>query len=272
MNEGNSGEALRSLLQELFPFGSTDSYLERIDTALLADGQLSLLAYRSTINYLVRRLISTAVMLERRALAANAPESVLEQEVRRFINVELNLPRIGFKTEQIVGLLMECLRVRSENLPAAAGTRSRHGQSGLCYICGRTLDFVTAGLTESAELEHIFPREMGGSSKWERNLAYACHKCNQTKQSYIDDSDFHYEEMCLSVEEDSESFDCAFQYVYKVAAWTKANFRCEICGTEASRVGELSLLRRNENDGWHLLNMAAYCPSHALRLRHRRTR
>lgn len=69
MDDFNPGEKLKILLMELIP--NDEGFLDRVDDFAIADGELSSLIYESTINYLVRCLITSAVYLERKLEQGN---------------------------------------------------------------------------------------------------------------------------------------------------------------------------------------------------------
>jgi 5-methylcytosine-specific restriction endonuclease McrA len=128
-----------------------------------------------------------------------------------------------------------------------------HGEL-FCYICGKSLT------NEEAEIEHMWPKAMGGTEK-DHNLKVSCKHCNKYKQDYIDASDFHYEEICIAQEEGENSFSGNFKRLYKIALWAKNNYSCILCGTTAESVGRLKFVRKNSRDSWHFLNIDAYCES-----------
>jgi len=113
----------------------------------------------------------------------------------------------------------------------------------------------------SPEVEHIWPRAMGGQTN-EGNLLLACSECNQDKHDYIDASDFHYEEIALvNWDETSSDFTNELKREYKLALWSKSSFECELCGSKAQDMGRLEFIRKNPNDSWHFLNISIVCPS-----------
>lgn len=271
----NPGESLRKILEELFPsdFSNAQSCINKIDSALLAEGELASLVYRSTINYLLRRLISTAVYIDKKREKEGLPKFGVQNDLRDFINKNLMI-RSKTTVEKIVALLIECLKAKEETCPQSVVKAVKSRGETLCYICGRQLNFATVGEMESAELEHVFPRNLGGSSKTENNLRYACNKCNQGKKSYADDSDYHYEEICLMTDEeiDEESFRASFEHAYKLAIRSKNQYSCHICNEPAVKRGELHFARRNPEDSWHFLNIDTYCAKHLVMVRKRQIR
>lgn len=271
----NPGEKLRKILEELFPsdFSSGQSCVNKIDSALLAEGELASLVYRSTINYLLRRLISTAVYIDKKREKEGLPKFGVQNELRNFINRNLVI-RNKSTVEKIVALLIECIKAKEETTPSSVVKAVKSRGETLCYICGRQLNFATKSQMDSAEMEHVFPRNLGGSSKAEDNLKYGCFKCNQGKKSYADDSDYHYEEICLMTDEelDEESFKKSFEHTYKLAIRSKNQYSCHICNEPAVKRGELHFARRNPEDSWHFLNIDTYCAKHLVMVKKRQNR
>lgn len=113
----------------------------------------------------------------------------------------------------------------------------------------------------SIQIEHIWPKEMGGKDD-DDNLKAACEQCNQSKQSYIDASDFHYEEICLITDKTDNNFETELNWQYRVALWAKNNYECVRCGKPAQYKGTLEFVRSNPNDSWHFLNIDTYCEDH----------
>ena len=262
--EFNPGEQLQLLLKELYPpdSGAKPSFVSRLDDALMTAGDFAELVYNSCINYMVRRLITTAEYLRRRIDKQGLadPDRKLVVELRSFIREETTIP--DRKGEKLLVLLLECLRVRNKEPTSKTKKRIRRvarSEGVRCYICGRELDFDQAG---SAVVEHIWPSAFGGANE-DFNLGVSCSECNNSKASYIDASDFHYEEICLVGSKDDEHFPLELRRDYRVALWAKSHCKCIVCGRPASYLGELELCRRNPNDSWHFINVDAYCGKHA---------
>jgi 5-methylcytosine-specific restriction endonuclease McrA len=267
----NPGEALRDFLCSLFPqdLEERGSCIAKIDSALLADGELSSLVYYSTVNYMMRRILTAAILIARKCERYGFTDQVFESKLRAYIANNLKIPN-AINVDKLTGLIRECLESREKRINATSEKAVKEREENLCFICGGPMDFSTTHELGSATLEHVWPRMMGGSSKPD-NLKYSCYKCNQFKANTIDVSDYHYEEICLATdEEDAKEFERDFSRVYKVAAWAKNGYECQMCKRPASRVGRLELLRRNTSDSWHFLNMEAYCVAHTLMVNKRR--
>jgi 5-methylcytosine-specific restriction endonuclease McrA len=119
-------------------------------------------------------------------------------------------------------------------------------------MCGKSLT------EDEVQIEHKFPKTMGGSNELS-NLKIACEYCNNEKKNYIDASDFHYEHISLSTNDDDESFNLEFKRSYKIALWAKSDYSCVLCGQLTEFIGRLDFVRRNPNDSWHFLNIDAVC-------------
>lgn len=268
----NPGERLKEILQELYPsdFSENKSSINRIDRALDAQGNLASVVYRSTINYMLRRLVTAAVFVRRKCEQTGQSEENVEIEIKRFINRHYDFPNITI-VEKITSLLLVCTRMRRASIGSAVGKVVKDRNENHCYLCGRDLNFIIKNDDDWAELEHVFPKSMGGSSRLPSNIKYACSKCNQSKKSYIDDSDLHYEQICFVTDmEDGENFWGNFSREFKIAIWSRNDFRCQFCNQPASKLGSLHFTRSNPHDSWHFLNIEAYCSSHILMINKQR--
>jgi hypothetical protein len=272
---GSPGQQLRLFLQELFPPDSSDrdTFANRIDRAFYANGELSELLYSSTINYMIRRLINTAEFIKRNCNKNNQSEERFIVKLREYIKEQLKIPK--GKIEQLHTLLRECLKSRNKDVTSMRKRITKKDakkRNEKCYLCGCDLDFDSKNNNEkdnnkdndfAPEVEHIWPRTMGGLSEGE-NIKICCSKCNRNKQDYIDYSDFHYEEISLVSDEGDPHFSTEMKRVYELALWSKSEFKCLICQRPASYVGKLRLKRRNSDDSWHFLNIDSYCENHFL--------
>jgi 5-methylcytosine-specific restriction endonuclease McrA len=263
----NPGHKLQIILKEIFPYldDSKPSFISSLDDALGADGEFGNLVYDSAINYLVRRLISTARFFKRQIESEGLPNSVLVNTLRNFVERQINLP--PNKTELIFTLLFECAKVSgrkpsSEKLKRMKRNAIREGKDLYCHICGIATNLVDENEYNSATLDHIWPNSLGGSSS-DQNLRIVCYNCNKGKANYIEASDFHYEQICLSVGKEDLSFSTEMKRTYEVAIWSKNNFECLKCSKPTEYIGKLQFSRRNTNDSWHFLNIDAYCQNHA---------
>jgi 5-methylcytosine-specific restriction endonuclease McrA len=265
-NSLNPGKQLQELLKELYPFsqGRSSNFIHQIDNALKSEGELSELIYNSTINYMMRRLIFTAEFLRRKCNKNNLGEDRFILDLRNYLKENTRIPTKNL--ERILVLLRECLKARKKEI---APSQKKHihrrakQRDERCYMCGCKLDFERTEKFNSPEIEHNWPRSMGGVSE-EHNLQISCSKCNSKKRNYIDYSDFHYEEICIISDEDDDYFSTKMTREYEIALWAKSNFKCKICGKPASNVGKLKLSRINLDDSWHFLNIDAYCEQHAI--------
>lgn len=269
----NPGEQLQLLLMELHPFdqGKKSSFVSTIDLALRAEGDLEKLVYESMINYMLRRLITSAEYLRR--FYEHRPDREFIVHLRKFLKDETEIPQKHL--EKVFILLIKCLEERKKNPTSKRLRRIRRlaeEKGDLCYICGVNLEFKEPVLpvTEekqisqfnSAEIDHIWPNAMGGVNE-DENLKVSCMRCNKVKLDYINASDFHYEEICLVSQKSDPHFSNELPHDYRVALWAKSEFRCIRCSRPATYVGQLQFARRNPNDSWHFLNIDAYCDQHS---------
>jgi hypothetical protein len=263
-NNINPGEQLREFLKEVFPADvKYDSFISRIDYILQADGELIDLVYNSTINYVLRRLIVTADYFQRKCKKEDKGDEKFITNLRAFLKDDMHFPEkhIG----RIIVLIRECLNKRNAQVAESTKHKIRkraRNNNKACYICGGELEFDRGDSYNSVQVEHKWPKAMGGSSD-NFNLEVACQKCNGKKSDYIDASDFHYEKICLvSSDEKDEHFSTEMNREYELALWAKREFKCSICEKSAADAGKLKFGRKNPNDSWHFLNIEIFCEKH----------
>ena len=259
------GEKLRDLLMNCFPrrFG-TNSFITDIGGAIFAEEEFAEYLYMSSINYLVRRLITTSRFLRQRCDPDRMNTRVFIEEIRAFLKHDTNLPRT--RIERFVALLTDAEEAAIRRLTATQMAKTKRdarkrGETK-CYMCGVELNFDTEGQYDSAEIEHIWPLALGGTND-DDNLTMACHSCNQSKRSFINASDYHYEEICLHTDESDPHFRNELSRDYRVALWARNGFTCATCESPAQSVGRLRFRRRNQRDSWHFFNVDAYCDRHS---------
>lgn len=263
MSPINPGEQLRNVLFQIYPFDENEksSFVYKIDNAFASEGELSRLVYSSTINYMLRRLITTAEYLRR---TSSGDSAIYISKLRRHLHNQTRIP--SNKVELIVTLLIACIEARNKDLSKKRRKklkRDAQEQGVRCYICGRQMTFENDRneTRTSAEIDHVWPKALGGASD-EGNLIVACERCNKIKEDFIDAADFHYEEMCLVTSADMEDFSNDFPWYYRIAVLAKTDYSCVVCGQPAQHFGELQFGRRDPSDSWHFLNIDAYCDKH----------
>lgn len=151
----------------------------------------------------------------------------------------------------------------------------KQGQTS-CYICSQEVDLfqfidsrddslssvrLSGDNSLFSEVEHLWPRSLGGSSEFE-NLKIVCRQCNRQKEDFLDTSDYHYEHLCLITdEEDQDAFqqEKARLRKFEIAILHRNDFCCYNCSQPVTKVGPLRLVRREQRDSWHLLNVEAIC-------------
>ncbi|AFZ60199.1 HNH endonuclease [Anabaena cylindrica FACHB-243] len=278
MDGTNPGQQLRDLLKRIYPLDSENtnssednSFVSRIDNALIAEGNFSNLVYESSINYLLRRLINTAEYLRRKYESDVFPPEKFLFELRRFITENTHIE--VDKVEIILSLLKLCIDAKDKQLKPSRKKRifknAKEKDELCCYICGNALNVERVSITEDKELknreevevEHIWPKTMGGATE-DFNLKLSCSYCNKAKKKYIDATDFHYEQMCLVSDKNDQNFSSEFEKEYRIAISAKSNYSCSVCGKPALTVGPLNFARLNPDDSWHFLNIAVYCDEH----------
>lgn len=259
------GQELKLILERLYPINLNENthFLSKLDNAFIAENSFVQVVYDSSINYMVRRLINTAEFLRRRYNPDTYPPGRYEVEIRRFLKEYTHIPKN--EVERVFILLLECLKARNKKPNDTSRRRllKKAEENNLrCYICGCDLNFTVKELNESAEVEHEWPRALGGSSDTP-NLRISCLRCNKVKSDYIDSTDFHYEKISLISEISDENFLKELKWDYRVALWLKSECKCVVCGRQALSEGQLKLARRELNDSWHFMNIEAYCDLHS---------
>jgi 5-methylcytosine-specific restriction endonuclease McrA len=158
-----------------------------MDGDLMSDGKLLNLFYSSCINYLVRRMITTAEFYRRKY------PSEWKLKLRKFLR---DYTRYKDKhIDALVTLLSRCLSVRGTD-PADVDRRrlKREAQERgyNCHICGEEMDYTDDTMWNHATVDHLWPTALGGLSHFD-NLLLGCKRCNnEHKQDYLDASDYHY--------------------------------------------------------------------------------
>jgi 5-methylcytosine-specific restriction endonuclease McrA len=256
----NPGIELRKFFENLYPINSGDgsqqeSFLDKIDQSLNAEGDLTKLVYDSIIRYLIRRFINTSEFIRRLYQSDSYPEEFYIEKTREFIQSETNIQ--GSDSEKLLAILQLCISEKNKNRRSINKKKFiskfyAEDSEILCYICGKSLTI------DELEIEHKWPKTMGGSYA-EENLKASCKECNKVKESFIDSSDFHYEHISLSLLEEDDYFKSQFKRIYKIALCSRHSYSCSICGQPTELVGRLNFVRKNENDSWHFLNINTIC-------------
>ena len=269
LDSESPGKLLRESLQTIYPLHAENSFLSTIDNAFYADGELVELVYDSSINYLVRRLVTATEYLKRKNAQTQGTEAAFIRMLRSYLRDQTRIPSKHIET--YITLLRECIRERGREPGSGAKNavrREARKRNYKCYVCGRQMLFERNGRDLEdyekdlrIEVEHLWPKAMGGSNKG-FNLAGACVRCNRLLEDFIDASDFHYEEICLVTDKTMDDFSTDFNWGYRIAVLAKTSYKCALCERPAKHFGELQFARKNRADSWHFLNINAYCDAH----------
>lgn len=263
----NPGYKLREILVEIFPKDHSNTFLLRIDHLLNAENSFYDISYYSTLNYLIRRLINTAIYLKKKY---NSPEYNAERfikEIRFNLRNDYNFP--SAKIEAILLLILQCIRENerdlsdgNKNVIKRKAEKANYG----CYICGKPLIYNKHGYDKDnpdlVEVEHLWPKALGGSNE-AFNLEVCCHQCNQNKKNYIDEYDYHFEGISVKSDEHESNFSSEFNQISRVATALKNGPECIICGKLALHQNQLQYKRDKKQDSWHYFNINTYCEKHA---------
>lgn len=259
MEQTNPGQKLRDLLAEIYSYSERGSgFIERIDYDFSADGEIAYYTYMSSLNYLVRRLITLSLYIYNK----NAKNS--SGDYRREIENHLNnYTRLNeTQVRKISRLLVECVdAARRTNYEKKKAIEYARNRGFYCFTCGTALEFEDETSWSYATADHLWPRSMGGHGEFS-NLKAVCRSCNNKyKANYIDASDFHYEEMSFTCS-DYEEYIKERDRHYELAILAKTNYTCAVCEMPAHYVGELKIGRKEPKDSWHFHNLQGYCSRH----------
>lgn len=249
-------QELYKYICSIFPM-TKNSWISSIDDALIENSDLEGTLYNSTIFYLCRRLVQRAKLVTR---DVGSTSGVLD-ESEALVLIRNDCSKfnfVGADHEHLSWLLRECISEAKRAISSGTVKRLlREGEDNdvCCYICGRKLDYENKGTMESAEVEHIWPKSMGGSNAI-NNLAISCHKCNQYKGDLLGSEDFHYEHLCLLEKNDT------FKYEHRISVLLKHGCECSLCGKKVTESGGLSIEKKNQDDVWHYTNMHSICSDH----------
>lgn len=271
MPTSNPGQELQSALERLYPFDPAKT-IEMIDHDFMSDGEISQVARKSAVNYVLRRLITTAEHHRRKFPVDKFGEARYVVEFRKFLR---DFTRYKPKDiEKIVEVISRCLLVSDHNISDGRRNQMKKSvreQNLKCYMCGGDMAATTADLEPESRdktamsnlltADHVWPRSMGGLSE-EINLRAACARCNTERQNTIDAYDAHYEEMSFLAVHYEDYEEKEKRRKFEIAVFAKTNFTCYLCKNPAARIGKLFVGRIEPSDSWHFMNLAAYCSIH----------
>jgi hypothetical protein len=264
----NPGTELRNYLSQLIPkerFSVDEpsgdlNYISRIDWYFKHEEEYHELIYQSSINFLLRRLVKSALYFKKKNKSFGEYQYIDETRNHLVTNTRFDENEI----EKILWLLLVIVDYH-DKVPSASVRNKMFEEAKAanipCYMCGRAIDFDDENSWEFVQLEHIWPKGIGGSNM-PFNLKVACRKCNHYKEELIDSPDFHFEQMSYQSLLEAGTQHQEFKYAHKLAIWGKNNYRCTVCNKPAAEAGPLNFKRKNEQDTWHFLNINAYCDMH----------
>ncbi len=254
------GQKLKSFLKEHYSQGR--SYLTKIDGDFNANGNIETYFYESSINYLVRRLITAAKLMY--GVFKAQGDLRIKSEIRVYL--EYYSPFQGSELQYVSNILVECCRVSEDDFNSTSKKAVDYQAKRYnwnCYSCGCKFNYDKENMPDSPTHDHNWPRMMGGASEQE-NIRLMCFKCNSKyKSDYIDTYDYHFEQISLlhNSYSDWESKEKGFNGVYEFAVLAKSEFCCAGCGQPAYKVGDLKMGPIVSSDSWHFFNLTAYCLS-----------
>ncbi|DAC17229.1 MAG TPA: hypothetical protein D7I06_03565 [Candidatus Poseidoniales archaeon] len=261
------GEQLANMILDIVHSECPEAgFLKNMDKLLLADGDFLEFQKRSILYYTLRRLIHGASYALEKALVQYADSAHAIPIIKDYINNNFSFSLPLEQMNRLHALVYSCVDASHKNLTKAARayTLESFKKSGIttCYMCGVEIDFNSVEASNSASVEHLFPKEYGGDSRQE-NLALSCKDCNKHKDDHMHPSDFHFEKISTKHDKTHKKFaKQLFVSRHVVAMWLKENCECTICGKHASSAGRLEVFQKEPQDSWHFLNIGVQCSDH----------
>lgn len=253
------GQELKALLVDLYP-NEHRGFLAQADSDFKADGELHNIFYDSFINYLVRKLITTTIYLNKKFKVYG--DGKVKGEIRSYL--EYYSPFNGTHLLKAADILYRCLQASEDDFDDRSKKAVKYQADKYnwgCYGCGLPMDLKDETADNYATSDHKWPKGMGGLSEQE-NIRLLCKECNNRyKKDFIEASDYHYEEIALThvKYEDFERKEKQYNRIYEFAVLAKSEFKCIGCGQPAYKVGELKMGRKSLTDSWHYINLGAFC-------------
>lgn len=258
--DGSPGLKIKHHLKWLYKHDQ--HFLAKIDEDFKLEGLLRSSMYESTINYLLRRIVTAAHYIYRTNQVYG--DTRIRSELRKYLK---EYTRFDDETlSKLVAWSLESVNNSKNdfNQSDKKKVRQQIEQYGWgCYICGREMDFSSnAEPYKIATADHWWPRLFGGESEL-HNLRYTCSDCNgKYKKDFLDYSDYHFEEIAMVIESFSEYDKKAKNRSYESAIFAKADYMCAECQQPAYKIGELHIGRIDISDSFHFFNLTAYCHEH----------
>jgi len=250
------GEELKLFLENTYKLKG-DKCFDHMDYDMSADGELKDIVFQSALLYILRRLVITAEYIYR----SNSENELTTQtklkehlkDTTRFSPLQVN---------EIVKHVMGCLKTARDSFSEGDKNQVKRQMTDYnwnCFICGREMG-KSPFLLPSAD--HLWPRSMGGLSI-KSNLRMVCLDCNNNhKKDYIGSVDYHYEQIAMPFVDYEHYQRTNPDKSLEIAIFAKTSYKCDACGQPAYRSGKLTVGRKNIKDGWHYLNLTAYCEAH----------
>ncbi len=253
-DECQPGEELKDYLETIYPLKPSRTF-DEMDNDLRADGELTSIIYESSILYVLRRLVATTEHFYRvsgeNKIATNIALRSYLRNYTRYSDEQVN------KLSKLLLPCMETARDAFSEGDKNTAKQQRRMYQWSCFVCGKEMDD-----SNIPTADHFWPRGMGGLSN-SGNLRMVCQICNNNhKRDNINHADYHYEEIAISATDYKHYKGSGHPKVHEVAVFAKSKYQCVVCNEPAYRVGELTIGRIDLKDGWHYLNLAAFCLKH----------
>lgn len=258
------GLLLQELLIQLFK-DEQISY-SSIDHSLKMENRFTEFAFKSAINYVLRRVIHRAQYIFKKKPYADLYSGEFRQELFDFFKFDTCFPEEYH--ERMVDLLIDILNVSSKKIPE--GIRNRKWKEMIvekysCYLSSKPLDYSLRKAQRSKdnryripELDHIWPQAFGGLSD-SSNLEYASGHCNEHKKDIIDKTDYHFESISKGAHRDDNIYDDVLCITEKLAIAAKDDFKCQNCFKPLKSFSAIHYVIIDDNDSCHLFNLEVIC-------------
>ncbi|MDF7798518.1 HNH endonuclease [Pontiellaceae bacterium B1224] len=266
-NSLTPGEQLSELISEVVHSENPESgFLKNMDNLLVADGEFLEMQKKSIIFYTTRRLIHGASYALEKAMVHYMDSQNAIPVIKDYLTNNYSFSLTEEQANRLHALVYSCVDASHKDLSTAQRNKAleqfRRLEITTCYMCGVEIDFDSVDNKNSASVEHLFPSEYGGDSRFE-NLALSCKDCNKHKDDHMHPSDFHFEKISTKHDYGHKKFSKQLLVSKQVVAmWLKEGCECTICGKPASAAGMLSVFQKEPADSWHFLNIGVQCSAH----------
>ena len=149
--------------KEIYKAGAeiNNSFIDRIDHRLREEGEYHNLIYLSSINFLLRKIIKSAHYYKKKSEIVDDYDYI--EQSRKYLGEILNFEEN--EVEKILSLVI--IIVSYYEKKPSSGARNelikKSKTNGTpCYMCGKAINYDDSTSFEFIEVEHVWPKGMGG--------------------------------------------------------------------------------------------------------------